>query len=725
MKFEKKFFRSRVAQKLFSLFVFCSLIPIAVVAVISFRHVTGQLYEQSQNRLHQDCKVLGNAIYERLLFLESEMTMVTSGLRSDTEGTHIFSSQSVKTHLTERFKGLIYYGEDGIAHVLFGHVPNRPVLTFGEKQHIFTGKPLVKTQIDNAEVPHIYFFLRADLGGASKIRGTLMGEIDPFYLWYLGYDDALPTLTELCVLDSEQNVIFTSLGPGSIFSQETMQTLSETSSGQFEWSNSDQGFVTSYRDVFMQNQFFVPKWKIVLSVAKTDVMAPMVLFKKTFPFAILLSFWVVLFLSFNQIRRCMIPLERIKEGTRRIAERDFTCRVDVQSKDEFTEVAASFNSMADQLGRQFHTLTTIAHIDQVILSSMETEKIIDTLLSRLRQVFPCDLISVTLIEPAFRDTGKSYISNGLSANQKQVESIKLSHEDIEELKASPKFISKESTGPMPAYLPPLIGCGRASYHILPVFYKQKLAGLISLGFKQPPGLSTEDLKQARQLADQVGVALSNAQLIEELSQFNWGTLKALARAIDAKSPWTAGHSEQSTDFALKIGREMGLNSEDLEILHRGGLLHDIGKLGVPNRILEKRSKLSEQEHAVLRKHASLGARILEPISSYTEVMLIVREHHENYDGSGYPAGLAGEEISIYGRIFAVADRFEALISDRPYRKAVKFDKAVKVIQQGSGKEFDPQVVKAFLKVIGQKEEISSKTQVYTQASTALISSQRN
>ena len=107
----------------------------------------------------------------------------------------------------------------------------------------------------------------------------------------------------------------------------------------------------------------------------------------------------------------------------------------------------------------------------------------------------------------------------------------------------------------------------------------------------------------------------------------------------------------------------------------------------------------------------MGARILEPISSYTEVMLIVQQHHENYDGSGYPQGLAGEEISLFGRIFAVADRFEAIISDRPYRKAVKFDRAVKMIQQSAGIEFDPNVVQVFLKVIGQKEEIPSKVPV--------------
>lgn len=647
-----------------------------------------------------------NAIYERLLFLDAEMTLVASSLKGDSQVSLLENSLRIKNHLAERFTSLIFYGDNGSTHTFFGHPLLLPELTLGEKQHIFSGKPLVKTQIDNTTWPNIYFFLRADTSRSHK--GTLVGEIEPFYLWYMGYEDALPALTELCVLDSENNMLFASPGPSVTFPQDIVAKLSQTGSGQFEWNYANQEFLAGYRDVFMRNLFFVLKWKIIVSESKADVMAPMVLFNQTFPFALLLSFWVVLFLSFHQIRKSMIPLEKIKDGTRRIARRDFTSRVDVKTRDEFSEVADSFNLMAGQLGRQFHILTTIAQIDQAILSSRETEKIIDTLLSRLRQVFPCDLVSVTLIDIEATDTGKSYISEVLGESHKQVENIKLSYEDIQELMSHPKFLRKESAGPLPAYLPPLGGNGQASYHVLPVFFKQKLAALISLGFKEIPALSAEDLQQARQLADQVGVALSNAHLVEKLNLFNLGTLKALARTIDAKSPWTAGHSERSTEFAVKIGREMELSVRDIDILHRGGLLHDIGKLGIPNRILEKGTKLTEPDKIMLRKHPTLGARILEPISSYTEVMLIVRQHHENYDGSGYPQGLAGEEISFFSRIFAVADRFEALSADRPYRKAVKFERAVKMIQQGAGTEFDPVVVLAFLKVIGQKAEKFSK-----------------
>jgi putative nucleotidyltransferase with HDIG domain len=246
--------------------------------------------------------------------------------------------------------------------------------------------------------------------------------------------------------------------------------------------------------------------------------------------------------------------------------------------------------------------------------------------------------------------------------------------------------------------------GIKSVLVLPFFLQQELSGIIALGYLKPPKLEQEDLDQARQLADQVAVAFSNARLIEELAQLNWGTLRALARAIDAKSHWTAGHSERSTKVALKIGRVMGLNREELDNLHRAGLLHDIGKLGIPLDVLDKDGKLTVQERQLMQKHPSMGARILEPIGAYAEVLPIVLQHHESFDGSGYPDGLSGKAISLGARIFALADRFEALTSDRPYRKALTLKRTIKYIKDRAGTEFDPKIVKAFLKAMTQEEK---------------------
>jgi putative nucleotidyltransferase with HDIG domain len=200
----------------------------------------------------------------------------------------------------------------------------------------------------------------------------------------------------------------------------------------------------------------------------------------------------------------------------------------------------------------------------------------------------------------------------------------------------------------------------------------------------------------------MGVALSNARLIKELNELNWGTLEALARAIDAKSHWTAGHSDRVTKLALKIGQGLGLPQEELDVLHRAGLLHDIGKLGIPGNILDKPGKLTQEEEQLMREHVRLGVRILEPIAAYAEIMPVVLHHHESFSGGGYPDGLAGEAISMGARIFAVADSFDALTSDRPYRRALDREYAIEAIKQGSGSRYDPDIVQAFLEVMAQE-----------------------
>lgn len=186
---------------------------------------------------------------------------------------------------------------------------------------------------------------------------------------------------------------------------------------------------------------------------------------------------------------------------------------------------------------------------------------------------------------------------------------------------------------------------------------------------------------------------------KRLDRLNWGALTALARAIDAKSEWTAGHSERVTKLALKIGRALGLTQEQLDNLHRAGLLHDIGKIGTPAELIDKSERLTAEEQKIVNEHPSIGERILEPIEAYAEIIPIVRQHHEWFNGKGYPEGLTGKEINLCARILAVADVYDALSSERPYRAAMEPDQTLQIIEENSGSHFDPVVVEAFLRVI--------------------------
>jgi putative nucleotidyltransferase with HDIG domain len=236
-----------------------------------------------------------------------------------------------------------------------------------------------------------------------------------------------------------------------------------------------------------------------------------------------------------------------------------------------------------------------------------------------------------------------------------------------------------------------------AFLVLPLDRERQVVGALILEFSLEDGQDQgESIGQARQLADQLGIALANARLVSDLERLSIGTVEALARTVDAKSKWTAGHSERVAELAVKIAQAMNWSKERLEPLFRGGLLHDIGKIGIPMVILDKPGKLSDEEYGTIKTHPALGGKILEPIQVYKNILPLVVQHHERFDGKGYPDGLAGEEIDIGARILCVADVYDALISQRPYREGWVKENVLSFMRDNRGTMFDPSVVDVLL-----------------------------
>ena len=196
-----------------------------------------------------------------------------------------------------------------------------------------------------------------------------------------------------------------------------------------------------------------------------------------------------------------------------------------------------------------------------------------------------------------------------------------------------------------------------------------------------------------------------SQAHEALKTMHQSLITAFASAIDAKSPWTKGHSERVAYYAVAIASEMGLDKRDLDKLNTAGLLHDIGKMGTWDSILNKRSKLTDEEYDVVKMHPAKGAEILMPIKELSGIIPAVRGHHERFDGNGYPDRLKGEEIPLLARIMCVADSFDSMTADRPYRASPGSEYAVSELKRCSGAQFDPAVVEAFLKILGSNEAL--------------------
>ena len=188
---------------------------------------------------------------------------------------------------------------------------------------------------------------------------------------------------------------------------------------------------------------------------------------------------------------------------------------------------------------------------------------------------------------------------------------------------------------------------------------------------------------------------------QELSTAYIQTIRALAEAIDAKDHYTRGHSERVAVYASRMARRMNLRKELVERVYFSGLLHDVGKIGIPDAIITKPSRLSKEEYLEMQKHPEIGAKILEPVQFLKHIIPCVRHHHEWFDGSssGYPMRLAGDQIPQPSRIIVVADTVEAMTSDRPYRKALPLDVVVRELHKYSGTQFDPKCVEAFLSLL--------------------------
>lgn len=234
---------------------------------------------------------------------------------------------------------------------------------------------------------------------------------------------------------------------------------------------------------------------------------------------------------------------------------------------------------------------------------------------------------------------------------------------------------------------------------LPVVSSKHLIGvLVLLSENWASATDTARARLLQTLLRQAGVGCENALLFSTTSRMITATVLSLALAVEARDSYTGGHVMRVTAYAVRLGEEIGASPEELDTLQLGGFLHDIGKVAIPDAILNKPGKLDKDEYTIMQTHAAAGDEILGPIPQLKSIRPIIRHHHERMDGKGYPDGLRGSEIPQLARIAAIADAFDAMTSDRPYRKGMDHQKALAEIQRCAGQQFDPELVDAFCRI---------------------------
>lgn len=357
------------------------------------------------------------------------------------------------------------------------------------------------------------------------------------------------------------------------------------------------------------------------------------------------------------------------------------------------------------LERRAVMLERLSEVGQVISATLEIDVVLDSALRSAREIPGAECCMLRLLD---EQTGELVLkgSLGLSEDLKaKTERVRAEGTALEEVfrTGQPVVVQNLAACDRSLHLP----CYTEEMHavvIVPVQARNKVLGTLEVYSFSPRRWKQEEVRYLATLAAQTGVAVENALLYESLREYYMNSVRALAAALEAKDVYTRGHSQRVADWARACACEMRFTEEELEEVYLAGLLHDIGKIGVREEILLKSGTLTPQEREEIESHPVVGARILEPTKFSREVIEAVRYHHEDYGGGGYPEGIHGEEIPIFARIIRVADAYDAMTSDRPYRKAYPRDWAIEELQRCVGKQFDPDVVRAFLAVVGKGEE---------------------
>lgn len=372
------------------------------------------------------------------------------------------------------------------------------------------------------------------------------------------------------------------------------------------------------------------------------------------------------------------------------------------------------NSLASEIVSNYEELTLLYEISRNLRNILDVNVVAETILKEALDILKAEKGSIMLIE---EDNRYLKIAASVGIDKSITEKIKVKMgegiaglvakegnallvEDIGKEKRI-KF-NKKTKYKTTSFLSTPLVC-------VPLkMGKEAIIGVMSISdHKDGEVFTSGDLKLLYALADQAAIAIENARLFHYVKDLFLNTVASLASAIDAKDHYTKGHSEDVTAIALAIAEELKFTDEELEKIQLGALLHDIGKIGIPESILLKSDKLTPKELDIMKSHPVEGVHIMKHVKQLAEIIPAMACHHERYDGKGYPRKLKGKEIPFQGRVISVADAFSAMISDRPYRGKVSKEEAIKKIEEAKGTQFDPVVVNALVRAF-RKDMLSDE-----------------
>ena len=512
MKIEVAFLRSKVARRIFTLFIISSLIPVILLMLLAFRQINNLISTQQHEQLKQTNKQYGITVFERLLLLKKQIDWIAQSFSQEDLSTRLTENHQFNLRMSQGFKKMGLIDNANQSTFPLGGIAKIARLIQTEQDYLKAGNSILTSDYKPHFSSRIFLFRMLDPRYSKQ--EILVGEIDQSYLW--GNADSLDPEIQLCVFDEFNKALFCSHQEYEPSPEELIK-LKTSSSEQFAWYNyNNEEFLVNYWLLFLEPNFFVPKWTIVSSQSKTNVFSPTTDFRNIFLFVIILTLAIVALLSVYQIRKSLIPLEKLMEGVHHITNKKFNKPVEVNSGDEFEELAASVNNMAIQIDKQFHVLSTMADVDQLILSTLKIEDIIKIVLNRMREIISYDYISMTIIDHDHHESCRTYTQSNPVREQITTETLKITSAEYQTLLENQKYLIITHQRNPPDYLLSLLQLGALSFLVLPVILKEKVSAMICLGYRMLFTVKEEEIFLACDFTNRVAVALSNARWEEQL-----------------------------------------------------------------------------------------------------------------------------------------------------------------------------------------------------------------
>lgn len=506
MKLESHALRSRIARRIFGLFVLSALVPVLLVAGLSFFRVTGTLVEQTQTQLRALSKNNGMAVFDKLLSLESEAVELANASLNGRLSEHL------KVRAQRQFEALMVIDSAGAALPILRDIQDWETVIASLQAPLTSQLKVVSPPILSASTPPQIILsvavegdrLQPDLVGSGPL--TVLAELKHSYLW--PKKDLLPAMTDLCVIANNSQVLFCSSRVLMGGMEKALRKKPPDVLANRYWTHRGMTYLTNHWNLFLDAQFGHPDWTFVVVQPRSVAFEPVDVYRWMFPAVFLLTLLLVVFLSLGQIRKSLVPLQKLKEGTEAIASGQFTETVSVASQDEFGDLARAFNTMANRLGKMFHALETLSQIDRLILTKPNLEKVVKTVLQHFGEIVSYDAVSIVIAGQDAMAPAQVYTVNRVINSEPRHEHLSLTVHESQTLLANPLPQEVTTTSNTSGYLRPLAKLGAQFAYVLPIVNRERLAGMVMLGYQNRPNLTQEDISHTRDMTDRVAVAIA-------------------------------------------------------------------------------------------------------------------------------------------------------------------------------------------------------------------------